>query len=73
LKGTILSNKDDSKSKSIEGGVKDKARKLINDPDLEAKSETERLNGKIQEKAGKARWKTGNAMKKAAKVISGKR
>jgi len=46
---------------------------LINDPDLEAKSETERLNGKIQEKAGKARWKAGKAMKKAGKVISGKR
>jgi uncharacterized protein YjbJ (UPF0337 family) len=46
---------------------------LIDDPDLEAKSETERLNGKIQEKAGKACWKAGKAMKKAAKVISGKR
>lgn len=68
-----MRNKDDGKSKSIEGAVKDKARELINDPDLEAKSVTERLNGKIQEKAGKARWKAGKAMKKAGKVISGKR
>ena len=68
-----MRNKDDGKSKSIEGAVKDKARKLINDPHLEAKSEAERLNGKIQEKAGKARWKAGKAMKKAGKVISGKR
>jgi uncharacterized protein YjbJ (UPF0337 family) len=68
-----MRNKDDGKSKSIEGAVKDKARELINDPDLEAKSETERLNGKIQEKAGKARWIAGKAMKKAGKVISGKR
>jgi uncharacterized protein YjbJ (UPF0337 family) len=70
-----MRNKGHGKSKSIEGegAVKDKTRELINDPDLESKSVTERLNGKIQEKAGKARWKTGNAMKKAAKVISGKR
>jgi uncharacterized protein YjbJ (UPF0337 family) len=68
-----MSNKDDGKGKSIEGGVKDKAQELINDPDLEANSETERLNGKIQEEAGRARWKTGIAMKKAAKIISGKR
>jgi uncharacterized protein YjbJ (UPF0337 family) len=68
-----MRNKDDGKSKSIEGAVKDKARELINDPDLEAKSETERLNGKVQETAGKARWKAGEAMKKAGKVFSGKR
>ena len=68
-----MRNKDDGKSKSIEGGVKDKTQELINDPDLEAKSVIERLNGKIQEKAGKARWKAGKAMKKAGKVISGKR
>ena len=30
---------------------------MINDPDLEAKDEAERPNGKIQEKAGKAIWK----------------
>jgi uncharacterized protein YjbJ (UPF0337 family) len=53
LKETIMRNKDDGKSESIEGAVKDKARELINDPGLEAKSETERLNGKIQEKAAR--------------------
>jgi uncharacterized protein YjbJ (UPF0337 family) len=62
-----------AKANQLKAGVKDKTRELIDDPDLEAKSETERLNGKIQEKAGKARWKAGKAMKKAAKVISGKR
>jgi uncharacterized protein YjbJ (UPF0337 family) len=65
-----MRNKGHGKSKSIEGAVKDKTRELINDPDLESKSVTERLNGKIQEKAGKARCK---AMKKAGKVISSKR
>jgi hypothetical protein len=35
-----MRNKDDGKSKSIEGAVQDKARELINNPDLEAKSET---------------------------------
>jgi len=49
-----MRNKGHGKSKSIEGAVKDKTRELINDPDLEAKSVTERLNGKIQEKAGTA-------------------
>jgi len=73
LKETIMRNKDDGKSELIEGGVKDKAWKLINDPDLKVKSETERLNAKIQEKAGKALWKAGKEMKKADKVISGKR
>ena len=68
-----MRNKDDGKSKSIEGAVKDKARELINDPDLEAKSETERLNGKIQEEADKALWKACKAIKKAGKIISGKR
>ena len=68
-----MRNKGHGKSKSIEGAVKDKTRELINDPDLEAKSVTERLNGKIQEKANKARWKAGKAMKKVGKVISGKR
>jgi uncharacterized protein YjbJ (UPF0337 family) len=62
-----------AKANQLKAGVKGKTRELIDDPDLEAKSETERLNGKIQEKAGKARWKTGNAMKTAAKVSSGKR
>jgi uncharacterized protein YjbJ (UPF0337 family) len=61
-----------AKANQLKAGVKDKTRELINDPDLEANSVTERLNGKIQEKADKARWKAGKAMKKAGKVISGK-
>jgi uncharacterized protein YjbJ (UPF0337 family) len=46
---------------------------LISHPDLEAKGKTERLNGKIQEEADKALWKACKAIKKAGKIISGKR
>jgi uncharacterized protein YjbJ (UPF0337 family) len=68
-----MRNKGEGKGEPIEGAVKDKASELINDPDLEVKGKTERLNGKIREKAGKARWKTSKAIKKAGRIISGKR
>jgi uncharacterized protein YjbJ (UPF0337 family) len=45
---------------------------LIKDPKLEAKGEVERIAGKFQEKSGKARRKTGEAVVKAAKNIAGK-
>jgi uncharacterized protein YjbJ (UPF0337 family) len=52
-----MRNKDEGKSegKRIKGTAKNKVGELINAPDLEAKGETERPDGKIQEKAGKAR------------------
>lgn len=67
-------NKDEikGKGKQIEGAVKDKTGKLINDPNLEAKGKAERVTGKIQEKSGKARRKTGEAVVTAAKAIAGK-
>jgi uncharacterized protein YjbJ (UPF0337 family) len=68
-----MRNKDERKSKSIEGSVMNKALEFINDLDLEAKGQAERPSGKIQEKAGKARWKAGKAIKKTGKIISGKR
>ena len=68
-----MRTKGDGEGKPIEGSAKDKAGELINDPDLEAKGKTERLNGKIQEKAGRAFWKACKAIKKAGRIISGKR
>jgi uncharacterized protein YjbJ (UPF0337 family) len=70
-----MRNKNESKRKGkpIEVAVKNKVGELINEPDLEAKGEAERLDRKIQEKAGKARWKSGRVIKKAGRIISGKR
>jgi uncharacterized protein YjbJ (UPF0337 family) len=68
-----MRNKGEGKGEPIEGALKDKVSELINDPDLEAKGKTDRLNGIIREKAGKARWKAGKTIKKAGRIISGKR
>ena len=68
-------NKDEikGKGKQIEGAIKDKTGRLINDPNLEGKGKAERVAGKIQEKVGKARRKTGEAVVTAAKATAGKR
>jgi uncharacterized protein YjbJ (UPF0337 family) len=68
-----MRKKDERKSKPIKGSVKNKAREFINAPDLKTKSETERPNGKNQERAGKARRKAGKTTYKAGKIIPGKR
>jgi uncharacterized protein YjbJ (UPF0337 family) len=67
-------NKDEikGKGKQIEGAIKDKTGKLINDPNLEGKGKAERVAGKIQEKVGKARRKTAEAVQKVGKVIASK-
>ncbi|HEU4639351.1 MAG TPA: CsbD family protein, partial [Candidatus Binatia bacterium] len=54
-------NKDEikGKGKQVSGSIKDKAGELIKDPKLEAEGEAERTAGKLQEKSGKARRKTG--------------
>ena len=67
-------NKDEikGKGKQISGAIKDKAGELIKDRNLEANGEAERVDGKIQEKVGKARRKTGEAVVTVAKAIAGK-
>jgi len=67
-------NKDEikGKGKQIEGAIKNKAGKLTDNPNLEAKGKAERVAGKVQEKTGKARQKVGKPVEKAGKVISGK-
>jgi uncharacterized protein YjbJ (UPF0337 family) len=67
-------NKDEikGKGKQIEGAIKDKAGKLVGNPNLEAKDKAERVAGKAQETVGKARRKTGEAVVMAAKAIAGK-
>jgi uncharacterized protein YjbJ (UPF0337 family) len=54
-------DKGKSEGEQIEGAAKNKSGGSINAPDLEAKDEVERPDGKIQEKAGKASWKSGAA------------
>ena len=51
-----MRGKDEGKSEDeqIDGAAKNKVEETINDPDLEARDEAERPDGKIQEKAGKA-------------------
>jgi uncharacterized protein YjbJ (UPF0337 family) len=61
------------KGKQIKGAVKDKVGEMINDPEMEAEGEAERVAGKVQESVGKARRKTGEAVEKVGKAISGKR
>ncbi len=67
-------NKDEikGKGKQIEGAIKNKAGKLTDNPNLEAKGKAERVAGKVQEKTGKARRKVGKPLEKAGKVIAGK-
>ena len=67
-------NKDEikGKGKQIEGAIKDKAGKLIGNPNLEAKGKAARVTGEVQELVGKARRKTGDAIVTAAKAIPGK-
>ena len=68
-----MRNKDERKSKAIEGSAKNKAQEFIDDPGLKPKSEYERPNGKIQERTGKARRKASKTIYKAGKIIPGKR
>jgi uncharacterized protein YjbJ (UPF0337 family) len=68
-----MGKKDERKSKPIEGPVKNKALEFINDPGPKTRSETERPNGKVQERSGKARRKAGKTTYKAGKIIPGKR
>lgn len=37
---------------TVKGKVKEKAGQLVNDPDLEAEGQTEKIAGKIQKKIG---------------------
>jgi uncharacterized protein YjbJ (UPF0337 family) len=68
-----MGNKDERKRKPIQGSVKNKAREFINDTDLKAKGTTERPNGKTEERAVNARLKASKTIKKAGKVIPGRR
>jgi len=49
-----MRDKGEGESEQIDGAAKNKVEEMINDPDLEAKDEAERPDGKIQEKAGKS-------------------
>jgi hypothetical protein len=43
-----------TEGEQIDDAARNKVEEMINDPDLEAKDEAERPDGKIQEEAGKA-------------------
>lgn len=71
---TGMWNKDEikGKGKQILGALKINAGALINDAKLQAQGAAERLAGKIQEKAGKTRRKTREALTAAGKALAGK-
>lgn len=68
-------NKDEikGKGKQLTGKIKDKVGEVTGNSRLEAEGEAENLEGKIQQKLGKGRRKVGEAVKKAVKVVTGKR
>ncbi len=68
-------NKDEvkGKGKQLTGTIKDKVGEMTGNARLEAEGEAENLEGKIQQKLGKGRRKVGEAVKKAVKVVTGKR
>ena len=45
-------NEVKGKFHEVKGGIKEKAGKLTNDPDLEAEGQVEKVAGKIQKKIG---------------------
>lgn len=67
-------NKDEIKGKArqISGLVKEKAGKLLKDPQLEANGEAEQMTGKVQGIVGASRRRTGEAVVKAGKAIADK-
>jgi len=69
----LSKNEIKGKGKQIEGAIKAKIGELTDNPGLEAKGEAECLEGKVQEKAGKAFRKIDEATEKADKAISRKR
>ena len=67
-------NKDEvrGKGKQITGAIKDKVGELTNNPRLEAEGESDRLEGNIQQNAGKGRRKISKVIARAGNRLTGK-
>ena len=55
----------EGKVEKAKGYIKDKAGELINDPDLEAEGEAERVEGEIKDRIGQAKDKVRDIVDKA--------
>ena len=61
-------NRDEIKGKAekAKGYVKDKAGELLNDPELEAEGEAERVTGAVRETVGRAKRKAKDGIEEIA-------
>ncbi len=59
------------KAKQVKGTAKQKLGKLIDDPELHDEGSADRVEGKVQEKAGKARRVIGEAVEDIGDKIAG--
>jgi len=61
-------NRDEIKGKAekAKGYVKDKAGELLNDPELEAEGEAERVTGTVREAVGRAKRKAKDGIEEIA-------
>jgi uncharacterized protein YjbJ (UPF0337 family) len=58
------------KAKQVKGTAKQKLGKLINDPELHDEGSSERVEGKVQEKASKARRVIGETVEDIGEKIA---
>ena len=74
FKATAIWNKDEvrGKGKQITCAIKDKVGELTNKPRLEAEGESERLEGNIQQNAGKGRRKISKVIARVGNRLTGK-
>jgi len=59
------------KGKQVKGAAKEELGKLAGNPDLQDKGQAERIEGKVQDKFGKARRKVGDAIEDLGNKIAG--
>ena len=66
-----LPNKDEMKGKidQVKGGLKEKAGRALDDPNLRDKGEAERAGGEVREGYGKAKRKIGEAIEDVGKAV----
>ena len=66
-----IPNRDEVKGKfeQVKGGIKEKAGRALNDPNLEDEGTADRAGGELREGVGKARRKVGEAIEDVGKAV----
>ena len=64
-------NRDEiqGKAEKAKGYVKDKAGELVNDPELEAEGEAERVTGTVRETVGRAKRKAKDGIEEVVEKV----